>query len=165
MESAAWGLIGTVIGALASIGTTYLTNRNTAHLQVEAETATRLEKHRAFQRDTLLELQDAFHDAVRIVAQIQYENTMIYAKTGQWGKGKLPEGLNESLRVANRRVMLLKERVADDSVRATTKQVMAKANAVVYAASKEESSALLDEVTFEGVDAIEKIGTTLRELY
>jgi uncharacterized coiled-coil protein SlyX len=165
MESAAWGLIGTVIGALASIGTTYLTNRNASHLQVEAATATRLEKHRAFQRETLLELQDAFHDAVRIVAQIQHENTMIFAKTGQWGKGKLPEGLNESLRVANRRVMLLKERVADDSVRVTTKKVMAKANAVVYAASKEESSALLDEVTFEVVDAIEKIGTTLRELY
>jgi hypothetical protein len=74
VDPAAWGVIGTAVGALASIGTTWLTNRNSANLQASAKAAERVETQRAFQRQTLLELQDAFHDAIRLAARVHLED-------------------------------------------------------------------------------------------
>jgi hypothetical protein len=69
MESAIWGLIGTVVGALASIGTTWLTTISSSKLQKEKAQEDRLERANAFQRETLLELQEALHDTLRLVSR------------------------------------------------------------------------------------------------
>jgi len=165
MESAVWGFIGTLIGATASVLTTYLTHRNAATLQMDARSTERIEKARAFQRETLLELQNAFHDAVRLLSLAHIEDVKADVDGSKWGKNMLPESLAEDIRLSNRRVMLFVERVADDSVRTTIKKVMAEANGVPYCSSRAESEALLDRVTFSSVDAIEQIGKTLRALY
>ena len=165
MESAIWGLVGTFIGAAASIITTYLTNRNAAKLQSDARGVERIERSRAFQRETLLELQNAFHDAIRATAMAQLADVRASREGAAWGKNKLPDSLAEEVRVANRRVMLFVERVADDSVRAKVKAVMADASRVGLSSSREESQAMLDQVTFSSIAALEEIGKTLRALY
>ena len=165
MEAAAWGLIGTLVGAAASIITTYLTNQNAAQLQADARETERVERAKAFQRETLLELQDAFHDAIRVIAVAHLADVRSSRDGGIWGKNMLPEPLAEDVRLANRKVMLFVERVADDSVRATVKSVMAEANNIGFCSSRKEAQALLDQVTFQGVDALGEIGETLRALY
>ena len=165
MESAIWGLIGTVIGAAASLGTTYLTNRHAAKLQSDSQVLERQEKSRAFQRETLLELQNSLHDAIRLTSLVHLEDAKAHASGSPWGKTYLPNDLAEEVRLSKRRVMLFVERVADDSVRKLIKDVMTDANAIGFTTTREESRSLLDQLTFKSVIALEVIGKTLRALY
>ena len=166
MEPALWGLIGTVVGAAASIGTTWLTNKNAANLQTAARNAELLENKRAFQRETIVELQDAFHNAIRNISVAHLEDRRAHASGAPWGKDLLPNDLSEQIRLSNRRVMLLVERVHNDQLRDLVKSVLAEANAVTTATSSEaEAVARLDRATMLSVRAIELSGTVLRELY
>jgi hypothetical protein len=165
MDSAFWGVIGTIVGAAASIGTTWLTNRNAAALQSSAKAAEQLENRRAFQRQTLVELQDAFHDAIRHISVAYLADRHAHANGIAWGKNILPDGLAEQIRLANRQVMLLVERVHDDSLRKTIKGLMAQANSVGDSGSVDEAEARLDHVTMQSIAAIERTGETLRSLY
>ena len=165
MDAAAWGVIGTAVGALASIGTTWLTNLNNANLQTSAKAAERVEIQRAFQRQTLLELQDAFHDAIRLVARVHHEDCKAEREGTPWGQNYLPDGLAEDLRLACRRVMLLVERVTDESLRQQIKSVMVLAYSVTDSSSRAEAAHRFDQATFQSVAAIEKSGTVLRSLY
>lgn len=165
MDAAWWGFIGTVIGALASIGTTYLSNKSAIDLQNETSKNERRERHRSFQRETMLQLQDALHDAIRLIAKVHTEDKQAFSETGKWGKNLLGDELSEGLRLANRKVMLLVERIADDSVRADVKNTMEMATNVTFCESQEQSEALLDRVFNESVVSIEKIGAALRSLY
>jgi hypothetical protein len=164
MEAAVWGVIGTIVGAGTSIATTYLTNRNAATLQSNANSVQRLENQRAFQRQTLLEIQDAFHDSIRLFARAHLEQVADFKRSGTWGRGMLPDEINEDLRLANRKVGLLLERVADDTVRETVKVVMAEANTILLAESREDSGALLNNLTISGNVAIARMGKLFRTL-
>ena len=84
MESALWGLLGTIAGAAASIATTVIASRNAASLQSTAATLEREEKARAFQRDTLIELQDAVHDELRAVALVYLADDAAYRESRTW---------------------------------------------------------------------------------
>jgi hypothetical protein len=165
VNPAAWGVIGTAVGALASIGTTWLTNRNNAHLQTSAKIAERIEAQRAYQRQTILELQDAFHDAIRLVAQVHLEDCKAERDGTPWGRNHLPDDLSENMRVANRRVMLLVERISDESLRTQIKSVMTLACSVTECSSRTEAVSRLDEATMQGVAAIVQSGAVLRSLY
>ena len=73
MEPATWGaigaLIGTVVGAAASVVTAYIATRHAASLQAADDQARRRDQGRAFQRDTLLALQEALSDLLRLEAR------------------------------------------------------------------------------------------------
>lgn len=94
MESAWWGMLGTFVGAAASIATTAITSRNSVLLQVAAARRESLEKHRNFQRETLLELQDAVHDEMRAATKAYLHDGREFRKTGEWGRSLLGEELN-----------------------------------------------------------------------
>ena len=117
MESAAWGFVGTIAGALASIATTWLSALHTARLQDRKAGEERLERSRAFQTETLLELQEAFHDSLRLIAKAYLEDREGYRLTGVWGDSSLSEEVSEGVCLGMRRVKLLSERVSDDSLR------------------------------------------------
>jgi len=68
---AIWGLIGALIGALASIATTWITTCNASTQQIASAEYARSEQNRAFQRETLLELQMAVSDLMRLVSRAQ----------------------------------------------------------------------------------------------
>ena len=54
MDAAVWGLIGTVVGALASIGTAWLAAHSTSRRELAKLDAERTERMHGFQRQTLL---------------------------------------------------------------------------------------------------------------
>jgi hypothetical protein len=70
-----------------------------------------------FQRDTLLQLQDAVQKLARATGQTHHLDEMAYRKTQTWRKAQLPEDLNEGYFVAQTQTALLSSRVRDDKVR------------------------------------------------
>jgi hypothetical protein len=168
MESAVWGLIGTIVGALASIGTTWISGQSASNLQKQASSLERMEKGRAFQRDTLVELQDALNDALRMMARTFFEDCESFKQSGNWdwGKSFLSEEVSEEVRLANRRMSILIERIADDQLRFELKEIMKMSVQVSFAKSHNEAEAichLASTTAYNNVMA--HLGNVLRSLY
>lgn len=165
MESAIWGLIGTVVGALASIGTTWLSNLSSHNLQEAKVTAERAERAHAFQRETLLALQEAIHDALRLIARAYIEDHQAHVAGNEWGKNNLPEEVNEGIRLAQRKVAILVERVSDDPLRNAVKATMNIAAKVLFANDFGEAEKRFFTVTAEAMLNLEQLGVVLRRHY
>ncbi|MDP1926404.1 MAG: hypothetical protein Q8K57_16660 [Thiobacillus sp.] len=164
-SSALWGLLGTVVGALASIATTWLAARSSHELERAKSREDRKEQARTFQRQTLLELQDAVHDAIRFVKRAQHADLLAHRSGQDWSKIKLPEELDTGVSLALRRVFLLVERVADDQLRASVKQFTEHVTQVLLAHTEQESRAHLDKTTLQVMKLFEEMGTVLRRYY
>jgi len=165
MESAIWGLVGTIVGALASIGTTWIAAQSASKLQKHSSSHERAERERAFQRETLLELQDALHDGLRMMARAHLENGVSFKQSGEWGKSLLSEEVNEGIRLANRKVSILIERVANDPLRSELKDIMKASGQVSLAKSQAEAEANFNRAIFAANDVMERLGNVLRSLY
>ena len=165
MEAAAWGILGTAVGAAASIATTLLASRNSANLQLEAARLERLEKHRAFQRETLIELQDALHNELRSIALVYQADDIAFHQSGNWGSQLLGEDLNEKAHQTGRRRLLLTERVSDDQLREHIKRVSSLCTQVLLARDKRTAESAFHSLATEGNSAMERIGKVLRSLY
>ena len=98
-----------------------LIDKRTLHRERVARDATRqaqiYERHVTFQRQTLLDLQDALNDLARATAALHVENEKIYHQTGDWNMQDHTEAASENSRVAFRRMSTFRVRVRDDSVR------------------------------------------------
>jgi hypothetical protein len=70
-----------------------------------------------FQRDTLLQLQNAVQTLARATGRTNQLDEIAYRKTNEWRKEQLPEDLNEGYFVASTQTALLSSRVRDDAVR------------------------------------------------
>lgn len=165
MEAAFWGFIGTVIGALASLGGTWLTNRNARTLHVEALKLERDEKQRLFQRDTLIALQDAVHDLLRLIARGHHEDTLAFRESGQWGKAFLSDEVSDGQMLARRRMLILLERVSDDALRTHVKSLNAMLTEVSFATSEKVARQRWDSAAVQGLEILEHIGKALRAQY
>lgn len=165
MEAAIWGILGTAVGAAASIATTLLAARNSANLQLEAARLERLEKHRAFQRETLIQLQDALHNELRSIALIYQADAVAFYQSGKWGSQLLGGELNEKARQTGRRRLLLTERVSDDQLREHIKHVSSLCTQVLLASDKRVAESAFHQLTTDGNAAMERIGKVLRSLY
>ena len=149
MEAAAWGFIGTLVGALASVGTTLLTTRHSNATRKESIQLERQEKFRVFQRDTLLELQDALHDVMRLTGKAHHLDLVAHNSGAEWGKTLLPEDVNEEIRLARRRLGIIVERVADDGMRAEIKAISLALTHTLHAPSKVEANRSLSRAGAE----------------
>ncbi len=165
MDSAIWGLAGTIVGALASMGTTWLASRSAFTLQNERDRVERAERANAFQRQTLLDLQDAIHDALRLVHRAHIEDLKAHRANKEWGRSMLSEEVNEGVRVANRRVSILVERVADDGLRTEVRRLMGAATDVLFSGSEEASRENLEHASSEATRLLERVGAVLRSHY
>lgn len=165
MEAAVWGLIGTVVGALTSIGTSWLSISSTSKIQEEKVKAERVERANAFQRETLLELQDSVHDHLRLTHRAYIEDCRSQRAGTDWGKAMLGEELSESLGVSSRKMSILIERVANDSVRSEVKALLGIANQAMLATSQAEAEAHLAICTNRAQQVLQSMGSVLREHY
>lgn len=165
MEAAAWGLIGTVVGALASIGTTWLSTRTSYKIQSEKQSDERAERAREFQRETLLALQEAIHDALRLNARAHIEDAESFRKTDDWTRCILSEEVNEGLRLARGKVAILIERVTDDSLRSDVKSLMMVSAEGVLARSEQEAEMNQQTLSKIMTPLFEKLGYILRSHY
>ena len=165
MDSAAWGFIGTIVGAAVSVATTWLASRSAAHLQEKADSQQRAERARAFQRETLLALQETLQHAMRALGRAVHEDYMAERKGATWGATLLPEELSEELRVTNTRVWALTERVADDGLRAALSAFQLKLAWPAFAASRGEAESKMNELVGLYRDVMTQLGHVLRATY
>jgi hypothetical protein len=165
VESAIWGLVGTLVGTLASIGTTWISGRNASNLQNQSAKLGRLEKERSFQRETLIELQDALHDTLRMMGRAHLEETVSHKQSGRWGSSLLSEEVNEGMRLSNRKVAILIERIADNQLRTELKALMKISNGVVGAGSQAEAETKFVHTIAAYNSVSERLGDILRSLY
>lgn len=165
MDAAIWGLIGTIVGALASIGTTWLASRGAHTLQQEKSREDRAERASAFQRQTLLDLQEAIHDALRLVNRAHIEDSEAHRQTKEWGNNMLSDEVNEGIRLAMRRVSILVERVADDELRSRVKSLMSGATQVLLSCNEQESRFYIDKTSDDAGQVFEGVGAVLRRHY
>jgi hypothetical protein len=98
----------------------WVRNRREIAKDRETRQATRHDQRVAnrvtFQRDTLLQLQEAVQRLARATGRTNHLDEMAYRKTNEWAKEQLPEDLNEGWFVASTQTALLASRVRDDAV-------------------------------------------------
>ena len=165
MESAIWGLVGTIVGALASIGISWISNRTASSLQAARVHHERLEVASAFQRQTLIDVQESIHDALRLVHRVYFEDYQAYRTTQQWESSLLPAALSEELRLAMRKVSILVERIADDPLRSQIKTLMCRTTQAQLASSEADARLRLAKTGADAQQTLEQIGTVLRSHY
>jgi len=105
MEGAVWRLIGTIVGAIASVGTSWVATRAAASAQREKLLLEWRVKHCEFQIRTATELQEVFGEFVRATGRIRHVDEM-RAAGGQTGEPTpvgedLSDGFSDKLRRIN----------------------------------------------------------------
>lgn len=165
MESALWGFLGTLVGVISSVSTTYLTNKKSIDLQKDADLLKRNELSRAFQRETLLNLQDTLYETMRLIGQIHLEDTSNYKKTGTWGKSGVSEEVNEKFMLSMRKISILKERISDNKLRLNLDDLHQDLNKPLFAKSENESSILFQNIPDKFESFMKELGVILRENY
>lgn len=170
MDPAIWGFIGTVVGAVvgasASIFTTFITARNSAHLQENADTLQRLERAREFQRTNLLELQEALSQEMRLIGRAHLEDLESFRKSENDGRSNLlSEELNQELMLSRRKVAILTERVSDDILRDNLKALRQNMSNVLMAKSENESRIMIKEAGNSFEQFMQQLGLVLRINY
>lgn len=157
-----------ILGYLAKSLSEWLQHRRTIEREREARDAVRkdllFERRNTFQRQTLLELQEALKGLVRTAAQMHHNDVMTFRATGEWGKSRLPEDLSDSFRLANANTSALAVRIRDEQVRTQVRDLKSNTSGVAMARDKDSSNqALFGTVeSFEGLN--ERIGQLLRTL-
>jgi uncharacterized membrane protein YccC len=169
MDAATWGFVGalagTVIGASASIVTTIISGWNANRLQKNADALERTERARAFQRSNLLELQDSLQDVMRLIGRAHHEDMLAARESGEWGKSMLSEELNQGILLANRKLAILTERVANDELRSNLRELHQIMTNCLMSSSELESMGSIQRASSEFAPFMEKLGVVLRGNY
>lgn len=165
MESALWGFLGTIVGVVSSVTTTYLTNKKSIDLQKDADLLKRNELSRVFQRETLLNLQDTLYETMRLIGQIQLEDTINYKKSGIWGKSQFSADINERFMLSMRKISILKERISNNQLRLNLDDLHENLNKPLFAKSEKESYILFKNIFDNFESFMKELGVVLRENY
>jgi hypothetical protein len=104
-------------GVVGTLGGQGLREWLTSGREREARAAEREVARNAFQRDTLLELQDALLELVQSASRIHLHQGNVYGQTERFGRDNLPEDLNEASGLTNARTSRLQQRILDEQVR------------------------------------------------
>lgn len=169
MDSATWGFVGvlagSVVGALASIATTWITNKNDRQLQKDQDSLERKERARAFQRETLIGVQEKLQVLFRMVGKAHYEQAMAYKVDGQWGRAPISEEVNQGTLQANQKLLILTERVADDGLRSELKKLRDSLNRILFTQSEQEAEQRITACIEKSDKVMEDLGVILRGHY
>jgi hypothetical protein len=158
-------LLGGLIGACASVGTTFLNTRHAINLQSSADAIERQEKARAFQRDNLLACQEQMQVVGRLTAKAFHEDAMALQSGIAWQKHRINPELDEDLTTSRRKLAMLIERVADDELRHELKSLSRLLYEVGGAASFQEAESALNTAMATNQETMELLGTVLRKTY
>lgn len=165
VNSAVWGLLGTVVGAATSIGTTWLASAHSSRLEAQKARDVRLEAARAFQRQTLLELSDALTVVdSRVLDSYRHELSLVRAGN-QWGQGEPVAGMAESIVEAFRAVITLAHRVENDPLRVAVVSYVDTLADLLNADSANTAVALRSETRNQFAAISVRIGECLRSYY
>ena len=170
MESVTWGLIGTLIGttvgASASIITTVLNARNSTKNQNNIEKYKRQENFREFQRTNCLKLQEIFPKVIRLTSLILLEDIKNYHKTGEWQKSEIDSENDNSFMIEHRNLAIYLERIHNENLREELKKFAKKTSSVLRTSNKTESDVIMLDLVKKDYDRImSNLGIELRKNY
>ena len=165
MDSALWGLLGTAVGAGASIVTAWLSSRSSHHLELAKRRDERVEQTREFQRRTILDLQDAVQDMLRAAGSAHHQDLLASRSGEEWGRNMLPADVNDGSLIALRKVRILLSRVADEEIRSRVKLLTVDVTRILLARTELDSFSNLEKVTSQTEDLFEYMGNVLRRYY
>lgn len=168
MDAASWGFIGTLFGALvgafASIATTFFNNRHAAKLHSRSSELARDEQRRIFQRQTLLEIQDTLPSLYGATLAVYKEWRAYFDERGRWDV-ELSDETDKAFRKATGSFGKLAERVADDALRDELKKVLKLTRKIKDLKKVEDALHILEGMSVGGENAVEHIGAALRAQY
>ena len=170
MEPVTWGfigtIVGTIVGASASITTTLITGRYSRKLQQDAISHERSERAREFQRNNLLELQEAISSHMRLTTRAHLEYIKSYRdSSNQRKRPLLSDELDQELGLSNRRLTILTERVADDPLRESIKALSTEMFKVMMTKSESEINEAIQNLAPMCMKTMEGLGCALRTSY
>lgn len=170
LEPVTWGFIGTIVGtvagASASILTTMIAERNRRNIKRDEAAYAREERLREFQCDNLLTVQDVLSSTMRLVAKAHLEDMDHYRnRQSESEPAMLNCDLDNEIRLSNKELSILSERIADDSLRENIKLLRAKMTAVLLAKSAAESERALASLSYAFDESMAKIGVVLRSTF
>ena len=165
MDAEIWGFLGVITGAAASILTTVQASKNTVRLQRDANDQDRKERAQAFQRETLLAVQKALYDSFCLMMEVHRADLKANQNGGGWGQNSINKEINDNNIASLIHLLMLTERVADDSLRDELKKVQIDMGSASMAATREGAESLVASVIIQTDTIMARLGTLLRKLY
>jgi hypothetical protein len=165
MDAAIWGLIGTLIGASASILTTVSTNFTSLIILRNTKRQEREERARAFQRETLLELQVQMRDYVRSNYSVFQYDMKVYDKTGEWLDKNIPADIDNKLLDLNSTTSLLIQRVSNDDLRRKLEELKETVTKLMLSQTPINHECFNSKIRIPYENIQRDIGMILRDLY
>jgi hypothetical protein len=160
------------VSVLLGFATSWLSARyqNTATVKRERESrlaarSDQLAERRAeFQRQTLIELQDAVFDLMRATGAMHHQDEMAFRKTGQWQKQLLADELDQKALMSNRRTLMFKVRVRDGSLREMVGKLSNLSAQVAISIDRDHSNEAMTEAGELFGKVQERIGELMRTI-
>jgi hypothetical protein len=157
-----------LIGFATKSLTDWFEHRHHTRRDREAREAVRrdqlFERRTSFQRQTLLDLQEACAQLVRTAGAIQHQDYVAYRSTGKWTMQQVPDDLAEGNRLAQARTGMLIARVRDDTVRELTDKLKTHAGEVIRSQTHKDSQRAEIDMLEIYTRLNERIGQVLRTL-
>lgn len=122
------------------------------------------ERRTNFQRETLLNLQDAVVKLARATGRIHHLDSTEHRKTGKWGGQLFPDDLSESALQATANMMVLSPRVRDDRIRELATTFRNEAARVGICRGMQEATEAVSKMGASLQPLHEGIGEVLRKL-
>jgi hypothetical protein len=167
--SVSWFPVFTLLlGYITKSISDWLQHQRTGEREREAREAARreqlFERRSTFQRQTLLDLQEALMQLARTIGEMNSRDNVTYRDTGKWQRQLYGADLAEGNRLANARTAMLGVRVRDDSVRDLLQQFKDHCTAVTMSASQADCERSLRSMSAVFVTLNQRIGEVLGKL-
>ncbi len=166
MEPATWGfigtLLGTIVGASASILATYLNGKNSVEIQKSTEKFKRDEFKREFQRNNLLKLQDEFTSGMRLIGRAHNESFHYYHKNKERKGFRLSEEVDVGLNNMFQTLTKLTERVNNDKLRNGIINIRKDMSAFLVSEKEIENKIWIGELATKFESLMSEMGKELR---
>nr|WP_321228568.1 hypothetical protein [uncultured Psychroserpens sp.] len=169
MEPATWGfigtIVGTIVGASASLFATYLNGKNSLNIQKGTEKFKREEIAREFQRDNLLKLQDEFASGMRLIGKAHIESFRYHKKHNDWKGFRFSDEIDSSLTSMYQSLMKLTERVRNDKLRQSIIDIRKDMSNMRVYETEAENDQYIGKLAEKYELLMEEIGIELRNNY
>jgi hypothetical protein len=95
-----------------------------------------------------------------------YQEDQKAARAGVvWSENMLSDDLDESIRLSQRKVLILSERVDTDELRAKIKDLVRKAHNALLAEMERHAEERMEQLYVDGQKVLEAVGAELRKNY
>jgi hypothetical protein len=124
----------------------------------------RFERRSTFQRQTLLDLQEACMQLTRATGATHHLDEMSFRSSGTWQRQLLPEELDKNYHLAQTRTLMLSVRVRDDVVRQLVEKLRSHSAKATMSTSQADSNREIANMVPIHDELQKRMGELLREI-